>query len=171
MQILSAFATPIASARLADAEPLNAQLRQLFLQREAEGERWRKKVRTPTQQVNIFESEFDLFSWPDPPVQQLRSFCLGSLSQMVMQLNEYSPQQLQAMPGIKLLVDCWFHITRSGGYIGSHIHPMASWSGVYCVAPGEETPQHPSSGQLCFPDFRPAANMYVDPGNVRLKRP
>jgi uncharacterized protein (TIGR02466 family) len=170
-QIISAFAVPIASSQLADAGPLNAQLRALFLEREAEGERWRKKVRTPTQQINIFESEFDLFSWPEPPVQQLRSYCLGTLSQVVMQLSDYSQQQLQMLPGVKMLVDCWFHVTRYGGYIGSHIHPMASWSGVYCVAPGEDVPDRPGSGMLCFPDFRPATNMYVDPGNVRLKRP
>ncbi|MDE0852819.1 MAG: putative 2OG-Fe(II) oxygenase [Nevskia sp.] len=170
-QVITAFASPIITAQLPNPEGLNAQLRQLFLAREAEGERYRKKIKTPTQQVNIFESEFNLFSWPDQPVQVLREFCLGTLSQTMVQLNDYSPEQIRALNSLKLLVDCWFHVTRFGGFISNHFHPMASWSGVYCVCSGETPPAYPESGQLCFPDPRPAARAYVDPGNVRLKGP
>lgn len=171
LQILGAFASPIVTTHLRDADGLNARLKELFLAREAQGERYRKRDRTPTTQVNIFESEFDLFTWPDAPVQELRRFCLGVLGQVVHQLNDFSPAQRQAMDSVRLMVDCWFHVTRFGGYIANHTHPMASWSGVYCVSPGETPPEHPRSGILRFLDARPYANMYVDPGNVRLKAP
>ena len=171
LQVSSAFAAPIVTTQLPDAEPLNRQLRELFLVREGQGDRYRKRLKTPTAQVNIFESEFDLFNWPDPPVQALRGFCLNALGRAVVELNEYSVEQTQQLNQLQLVVDSWFHVTRSGGYIGAHTHPLASWSGVYCVSPGEEPPDHPESGVLRFLDARPYANMYLDAGNVRLKRP
>lgn len=171
LQVSTVFASPIVTARLPQAGTLNRELRTLFLAREAEGDRYRKSDRTPTEQVNIFESSFDLFSWPDAPIQKLRTFCLDALSRTVMQLNDFSPEQLKRLATVKLEVDCWFHITRFGGYIGNHTHPMASWSGVYCVCPGETPAAYPHSGLLRFPDARPCANMYVDPGNVRMRAP
>jgi hypothetical protein len=162
----TAFASPIVAGFLPDSERLNNALRDLFLAREAEG--LRKKDKTPTVQVNIFESEFDLFSWPDAPVRELRSFCMSALSEAVGRLNNYSADEIRRL---RIQADCWFHITRYGGYIGNHNHPMASWSGVYCVAAGEQPPEHPDSGVLRFPDGRPYANMYLDPGNARIGRP
>jgi uncharacterized protein (TIGR02466 family) len=171
LHVAPAFATPIVTLQMPDAEALNRDLRALFLAREAEGERYRKRVKTPTVQINIFESEFDLFSWPEPPVQALRGFCLNAVGRTVVELNEYSSEQAQQLNQLQLMVDCWFHITRFGGYISNHTHPLCSWSGVYCVHPGEAPGEYPESGVLRFPDARPYANMYVDPGNVRLKKP
>lgn len=171
LHVANAFAVPIVSTRLPDAAALNRELCSLFLAREAQGERWRKRVKTPTLQVNIFESEFDLFSWPETPVQALRGFCLNALGRTVVELNQYGPEQVQQLNELQLMVDCWFHVTRSGGYIGHHLHPMASWSGVYCVSAGEDVPGRPDSGLLHFPEVRLGAGTYLDPGNVRLKAP
>lgn len=162
------FASPIVATALPRPEALNAQLRALFLSREAEGDRYRKRRKTPTVQINIFESEFDLFHWPDPPVQELRRFCLQALTYVIQQLNGYDVETMKSM---QIVPDCWFHITRFGGYISNHTHPNASWSGVYCVHPGESPPQHPDSGVLRFPDARPYANMYQDLGNAQLREP
>lgn len=164
--IVTAFAAPIVAGFLPNSENLNVSLGRLFLEKEAQG--LRKKNKTPTVQVNIFESEFDLFSWPDEPVQQLREFCMGALSQAVCRLNNYAAEDVR---NLRIHTDCWFHITRYGGYISNHNHPMASWSGVYCVAAGERPAEHPDSGVLRFPDGRPYANMYLDPGNARLAEP
>ncbi len=168
LSITPAFATPLAVTVLPNAAALNRDLKALFLAREAEGERWRKPVATRTVQINIFESEFNLFTWADAPVQHLRAFCLGKLGELITQLNGYRPDEVAKL---KLRVDCWFHITRHGGYISNHTHPMASWSGVYCVAPGERPAAHPDSGVLRFPDARPYANMYQDHGNAKLRQP
>jgi uncharacterized protein (TIGR02466 family) len=168
LQVTPAFASPIISTHLPDAEPLNGELQRLFLARAGEGDRYRKKHKTPTLQVNVFESEFNLFQWPDEPVARLREFCSQMLSYSVLQLNEYTPAEAGKL---KILWDCWFHITRYGGYISSHTHPMASWSGVYCVSPGESSAEHPDSGVLRFPDARPQMNMYVDAGSSRMRRP
>ena len=117
---------------------------------------------TKTLKVNLFESEFGLFSWPQPCVQQLKRFCLDSLALAVVQVNGYSPQDAQHL---QIFNHTWFHITRQGGYMGSHNHPMASWSGVYCVATGGDDPNNPDSGVLRFHDPRNSVNMYMDAGN------
>jgi uncharacterized protein (TIGR02466 family) len=171
LEVIAAFASPIITAHRPDSAGLNEDLRRLFLSRESQGDRYRKRDRTPTTQVNIFESEFDLFTWPEPPVQELRQFCLAVLGQVVHRLNDFAPEQRKALETVRLLVDSWFHVTRNGGFIAAHTHPMASWSGVYCVCPGRTPAEHPRSGVLRFTDARPYANMYVDPGNVRMKPP
>lgn len=168
LSITTAFASPIIAFAMPNALPLNRDLKTLFLAREAQGDRWRKKIATRTVQTAIFESEFDLFAWPDPPVQHLRGFCLSKLGEVIAELNGYDAEQMRRW---KLHVDSWFHVTRRGGYIGAHTHPMCSWSGVYCVAAGERPPQFPDSGVLRFPDARPYANMFQDPGNVNLRSP
>jgi hypothetical protein len=171
INIFPAFSSPIVRLNLPNPEGLNQDLAALFKAREKEGERYRKKIVTPTTQVNIFESEFNLFAWSDAPVVYLRAFCLDSLRKAVIELNDYSPEQTQKLPQLRMHLDSWFHITRYGGYIGNHTHPMASWSGVYCVTPGETPKDRPQSGLLRFLDVRPHAAMYMDPGNVRLKQP
>ena len=74
-QITPAFAVPFVEAQLPQSEALNAELHALFLAREAEG-----RVRNPATSMRInpglFESEFNLFSWPDacvPPATPPRS--------------------------------------------------------------------------------------------------
>lgn len=168
VHIETIFASPIVTSYFPDSAALNQELRELFLARESEGNRYRKKIKTPTLQVAIFESEFDLFSWPDRCIQVLRDFCMQTLTRVVAQLNNYAQQDVASL---RIYPDCWFHITRYGGYIAGHSHPMASWSGVYCVHPGEEVPDRPDSGVLRFPDARPASNMYLDPGNAHIQRP
>ena len=101
-------------------------------------------------------------------MRRLRDFCGQMLSYSVTQLNQYTPAEAA---GLKIQWDCWFHITRFGGYIAAHTHPMASWSGVYCVTPGEDVPERRDSGVLRFPDARPQMNMYLDAGNARLREP
>lgn len=161
-QLSARFPTPFFTNFHEDCAGLNTDLKNLFLQREAEGRRWQEKVDTNTLKVNLFESEFGLFSWPEPCVQQLKRFCLDSLALAVMQVNGYSPQDAQHL---QIFNHTWFHITRQGGYMGSHNHPMASWSGVYCVATGGDDPDNPDSGVLRFHDPRNSVNMYMDAGN------
>lgn len=168
INIKSAFASPIVESYFPNSESLNRDLRELFLAREKEGDRYRKKRKTPTLQIGIFESEFDVFSWPERCIHTLREFCMQTLTYVVAQMNHYSQSEVAAL---RIYPDCWFHITRYGGYIAGHNHPMASWSGVYCVHPGEYPPDQPDSGVLRFPDARPASNMYLDPGNARICDP
>lgn len=167
LQIVPLYASPLVDCQHPDPAVLNAELKSLFLARADEGDKYRNRLMTAGKQ-GLFESDFDLFKWPEACVQRLKHFCFDHLRAAVRQLNGYSEAQVRSL---ELLDDTWFHLTRHGGYTTAHTHPMASWSGVYCVEPGEQPPGHPDSGVLRFFDPRVTANMYLDPGNANLVRP
>jgi len=164
-EIASWFATPILSARIPDWERLNAELGPLFLDKERAGDTYRHEMRIPTQVGPVFESRFDLFEWPDPPVQALAREVHNVLFHLVARLNGYDDEE---MARLAFYYDSWFHVTRAGGYQSIHYHPRASWSGIYAVQPGETVDERPESGQVKFYDPRGAVFMHVDAGNERL---
>lgn len=167
-QITPAFAVPFAEALLPDCEPLNAALKALILARESDGQKYRNPQSSMKINPKLFESDFTFFSWPEAPVHQLREFCWGALSRMIAQLNGYSAQD---MAQVRILSHTWFHVTRRGGWFGLHNHPMASWSGVYCVSSGEDDGTDPESGVLHFANPLQLANMFIDVANTRVRAP
>ena len=166
--IKSLFAVPFGFVEHPRPEPLNTQLRELFVARADEGTRWANPGPLTERNKATFESSFDLFSWPEPEIVQLREFCLSHVLQIVGQLNGYD-QRTMADLGVR--TDAWFHVTRRNGYFGVHNHPLASWSGVYCVAAGPHDPGEDDSGKLTFVTPHHSAGMYVDPGSERLQMP
>ena len=165
-EIVSWFATPIVSAGIPGGEALNSELVSLFLERERAGDAFRHEMRIPTQVGPVFESRFDLFEWPDAPVQRLAGEVHSVLFHVVERLNGYSAEE---MADLTFYYDSWFHVTRSGGYQSIHYHPRASWSGIYAVQVGDPVPERPESGQVKFYDPRGPVFMHVDPGNERLE--
>lgn len=168
-QILPMFAVPMAEVQHPDCAALNDQLRTIILAREAQGDAYANpnpSMRGPRNQV--FESEFTFFAQPEAPVQALREFCWNALSRLIAQLSGYGPGEMQR---ISIRSHTWFHITRHGGQFGLHNHPMASWSGVYCVDPGDSDPADPGSGALTFVNPTGIANMFNDAATVRVRRP
>ncbi len=167
-QIVPHFAAPFAFEQHPNASALNAQLRALFLKRESEGSSYANPNPYTVRNKDLFESHFDLFNWPEPIIAELREFCRGNLLRTVAQLNQYD---LAFMKRISIATDAWFHITRRNGFFGVHNHPMASWSGVYCVDPGQHDANQPESGKLCFVNPNITGNMYVDAGSAALQPP
>ena len=163
-RVAPGFAVPFGEVVVPDAARLNAELRSLFLQRETAP--YRNADPTMQLQEGVFESRFDLFHWTDPCVVALREFCNAALFKMVGELNGYGPEQLAEL---RVAVDAWFHVTRAGGAFGLHNHPMASWSGVYCVDSGYD--DEPQSGELTFLHPASSANMFLDLGVANLKAP
>jgi uncharacterized protein (TIGR02466 family) len=163
--IVPFFAAPFAFARHPDPGSLNDELRALFLARSAEGSGFANPRPITQRNAPVFESRFDLFRWPEKPVQQLKEFCWSELLRVVCDLNGYDARVRQ-----QLLIynDAWFHVTRRGGFFGLHNHPNATWSGVYCVDPGRSDPDRPDSGALTFVSPMLTTNMHVDAGNARL---
>ncbi len=164
-EIVSWFATPIVSTSLPDWERLNRELVPLFLDKERAGDQFRHEMHIPTQIGPVFESRFDLFEWPDAPIQALAREVHNVLFHLVARMNEYGDQE---MARLTFYYDSWFHVTRAGGYQSIHYHPRASWSGIYAVQPGDPVDARPESGQVKFYDPRGAVFMHVDPGNERL---
>ena len=162
--IVPFFAVPFAFARLPDPEPLNSRLRELFLARAAAGDQANPRPITQ-RNATTFESRFDLFREPAPPLQTLKDFCFSEMLRVICELNGYD-----AATRSKLLVynDAWFHISRRGGFFGLHNHPNASWSGVYCVDPGRSDADRKDSGALCFVNPVLQSAMHLDAGNARF---
>ncbi len=159
------FATPFAVIDFPNPEELNIKLEQYFDVLVSQGVKHKNPRPQNYVQDNLFESNFDLFHYPDPAVQQLRLFVLQTVAWVIARLNGYDHEQMQK---IQLFSDAWFHITEFGGYFYTHNHPMASWSAVYCVNPGEDVEGKPDSGVLRFHDPRPHCNTYLDSGNANL---
>lgn len=167
-EINPVFAVPFAQDFLPNAESLNADLKALLLARESLGAQYANPTPSLRQQQGVFESDFNLFSWPEPCIQQLRQFAWSALGRTVQELNGYSGEEVRQL---KIFSHTWFHVTRHGGFTIAHTHPMASWSGVYCVDPGETPPDRPESGVLRFHNPHFYSNVFLDPGNARLRAP
>jgi hypothetical protein len=167
-RITPGFAIPFAHAEHPAPAQLNAALRTLFLEREAAGEQYRNADPSMNIRPGLFESRFDLFEWPDAPVVDLRRFCWAALFKAVGELNSFTPAELNTL---EVRSDAWFHITRRGGYFGQHNHPMASWSGVYCVDAGNDRSGHPESGALVFSHPCAIGSAFVDSTNAKIKGP
>jgi uncharacterized protein (TIGR02466 family) len=165
-QINPVFSVPFAFEQLADCDSLNQQLRELFIRRESQGPRFANPNPYTPRNAQLFESNFDLFNWLDAPIAALREFCLSRVAHTVAELNRYDAAR---MSQLQIVTDSWFHITRRNGYFGVHNHPMASWSGVYCVSPGLHDADQPDSGKLTF--INPLAQMYLDAGNAQMHFP
>ena len=158
-QISPLFSIPHAISQHPGAASLNAALKALFLQRESENDRYANPDPFVARNDALFESRFDLFDWPDAAAQGLRTWCMQQLYGVIGQLNGYERSMLSRLD---VASESWFHITRRGGYFALHNHPMASWSGVYCVDDGEDESSPKDSGLLHFPHPDTAATMFID---------
>jgi len=166
-RIYPGFAVPFAEVEFPEPRVTNAELRALFLEREGEGDAYRNPNPTVAGRYAGFESRFDVFQWPEGGVVRLREFCVGALYRLIAELNGYGREQLQ---DLRMSVDAWFHVTRRGAEFGLHNHPMASWSGVYCVDNGYGDGEA-QSGELVFQHPAPTAGMFIDLGVANIKTP
>lgn len=166
-KLINMFAVPFSFGRYSEHERLNPALKAYVLAQEQGG---RAANPRPLTQRNAptFESHFNLFRDTEPAIQELKVFCWDQLLAMIGQLNRYDLPTLQRM---QIFNDCWFHITRRGGFFGVHIHPNASWSGVYCVDPGRSDAGAKDSGRLSFVNPMIMSAMHVDAGIARMQLP
>lgn len=166
INVTSIFSLPLAVTEAADAAALNAELAQFLLSREQD--QYANQPPTPYLHKGVFESVSGVFQWPEPCIEKLRGSLIGTVGRIVAEVSGFSSQE---MTNLVVLNQTRFQITRHGGGSLPHNHPMSSWSAVYCVHPGDDVPDHPESGVLRIIDPRLAANTYIDPANVRWRRP
>ena len=164
-QIQPMFSVPFVLAHLPDSQQMNAELRELFLARAAEGDRYRNPEPFTHRNAQLFESNFRLFDWPQPCVRKLHDFCMATLYRTVGELNGYD---LETLRRLHVANEAWFHVTRKHGYFGPHNHPLHSWSGVYCVTHAGDDPES-DSGKLTFISPHASHTMFVDMANIRFK--
>ena len=166
MEIIPAFAVPICHTRLDACDRLNGELEALFLARETQ--EFRNPTPSHNPQAEMFESRFDLFTWPEPCIRELRTFMLESVFRVAMAASETAREEFARL---HLNNHTWFHITRHTGYFVAHNHALASWSAVYCVQDGTDAANESRGGLLRLFDTRAGADAYLDSGNQRLRQP
>jgi len=165
VKIQPLFAVPLIEFQHPDAATLCAALLPFFLAHETEP--YRDDISRDTQTGALFESRFDLFYWKDREIQPMVKFVHASLARTVAELNQYNEAQMSAL---RFNYHAWFHITRKGGFQSMHNHPNASWSGIFCIDPGEVVSDK-CEGKVRIYDPRTNANMFMDPGCENLKTP
>jgi len=114
-----------------------------------------------------WQSVPDFFQWEAPAVAALERYVRCALD--VATVRATAPNFLRA----KFDLFGWGAVNRQGHYNTVHVHPMAAWSGVYYVDPGEATADA-TDGNLEFAHPVAAATMTFFPSvlpSARLVRP
>jgi len=166
-ELINMFAVPFSFSRHPEHARLNPALKRYILAAEKDGTAANPRPLTQ-RNAAVFESHFNLFRDPDAAVQELKSFCWDQMLAVIGRLNRYDPPTLKRL---QIYNDCWFHVTRRGGFFGVHNHPNASWSGVYCVDPGQHETAHKDSGLLSFINPMITSAMHMDAGIANMQLP
>lgn len=152
------FATPVFSHLLPNAEPLNAQLREVILEAE------RTTAGIARSNLGGWQSAPDFFEWERPSVR--------ALQRHVAQAVNVATVRVTAGCKLEYHFDLrgWAAVNRNGHYNTTHVHPGATWSGIYYVDPGDEVAGGPNgllelvhpvaaSAMTFFPSLLPSARV------------
>lgn len=155
-KVVLAFPTPMYKYVWPDTQSVNQALLRLVLERE--------KTTPSTARSNVggWQSSHDLLSWPEPPIQALKTWVDDAFGEIMKAVA--GPQPFTC----SLSVTAWANLNRHGDYNRSHTHSGNHWSGVYYVEPGEDVEGRPLSGAIEFVDPRPAVNVYDIPGIAQV---
>lgn len=168
MQLENLFSVPLIRASAVGFEGINQSLGRTFERLAIDSDSFVNKNSSMRIQPGVVESNFGLFGWSFGEISQLSRFCTSALWKAVVLINQFNDSDLK---NLEMKIDSWFHVTRTGGFHAMHNHPMASWSGVYCVDPGDDVPGNIDSGLLSFHNPLAAGNMFLDATNNRTPAP
>ena len=153
------FGTPFASYEWPDSDALNAELRGLILDNEAN----KTSSRGVRSNAGGWQSGGNMMTWDAPAVVSLKQRFETLVFNVVGELLQKDGRQRQ----FTLLMDGWANVCRRGDYNVVHSHPNAMFSLVYYVASGEPDPDVPYGGLLELLDPRESAN-YIQIQNTVL---
>lgn len=133
-RIENLFPSPIFSHVFKNVDSLNTELRGLILERE------RTTPSVAKSNMGGWQSEVDFLSWGGSAVATLGRY-LGSAVEIA------TTRLPLVAPNLKIRFEliAWAAVNRKGHYNTSHVHPMATWSGVYYVDPGDEPQNGPGA--------------------------
>jgi uncharacterized protein (TIGR02466 family) len=153
-QIENIFSTPLFSHVLQNVDALNAELRDLILERE------RTTPSAAKSNIGGWQSEADFLTWGGSAVTTLGRYLVTAVEIATARLPLVAPKL-----NIRFELVAWAAVNRRGHYNASHVHPTATWSGVYYVDPGDR-PQHGAGAVLEFEHPVQAMVMNFFPGLV-----
>jgi uncharacterized protein (TIGR02466 family) len=165
-ELIPLFAVPFLKTRIEGYEELNRKLKNIILECEKSGEHFKNNRALVFQPDGLYESKFDFFNWSFSEVKELEKKIFINLYQLIGKVNNYDQNILK---DLHIKTESWFHVMRNNAYFPVHSHSMASWSGVYCVDPGDTVEADERSGRLEFINPHPQASTYVDMANANLK--
>ncbi len=131
-QVDNLFATPLFWYVLKQGEAFNAELRELILERE----RTRPSVAKSNQ--GGWQSAPDFFGWGGAVVSTLERHAAAAV-------NIATARHVAPNARFEFQLHGWAAVNRKGHYNSTHVHPMATWSGVYYVDPGDEATDTPDA--------------------------
>lgn len=137
-RIENLFSTPMFSYVLKEVESLNAELRDLILEHE------RTTLSSGKSNIGGWQSQPDFLTWS--------SLAVATLGRNLATAVEIATAKLPLVaPNLKIKFElvAWASVNRKGHYNTSHVHPGATWSGVYYVDPGDE----PAKGRSAVLEF------------------
>lgn len=155
------FATPVFRYVLKNVDLLNAQLCDLILERE------RTKPSMAKSNQGGWQSSPDFFDWGGSVVMTLERYLNAALK--IATARMLFPANFR----IEFHLYGWAAVNRLGHYNTMHVHPMATWSGVYYVDAGEDPSDSPGA-VLEFSHPITASVMTFLPGllsSARIVRP
>ena len=156
-QIAPVFATLIGKFQYQSTETVNAELKQLILERE--------RITPSDDFANLggWHSPSDFLEWPGNAVATLRNWISDNLGQMTAATYQLPEVQGRPMPGRGgFMMQAWANVGRRGNYHRMHNHPSSAWSGCYYVTSSSQ--QNSLAGVLEFYDPRPFTEMMFTPG-------
>lgn len=153
-----AFAVPVVRHVWEDSAALNRALAEAVLAQEARSGGKSKS------NVGGWQSTQDFLTWTGEAGRTLA----GRMGEMI----NHATQQLLARFGtdkaraaqFSWKIAIWANVNRAGDYNIVHLHPGATWSGVYYVDPGDPGAE---GGRLSLLDPSPAAPMTFLTGLIR----
>jgi len=159
-QLENLFSTPVFWYLFKGVEALNAELRDLILKQE------RATPSMVKSNQGGWQSPTDFFRWEGQAVATLGRYCRRAVE---IATTHVIPQNVK----MEFYLSSWAAVNRKCHYNTVHVHPMATWSGVYYVDPGDEPPDA-DGGVLEFAHPIVASVMTFFPGvlpSARLVRP
>lgn len=156
-QIEGLFSTPLFWYVLQGVDRLNAELRDLILEQE------RATPSMVKSNQGGWQSPSEFFRWDAPAVATLARYARRAVE---VATSRVVPQNIK----MEFHLSSWAAVNRKGHYNTTHVHPMATWSGVYYVDTGDEPADgigaaiefsHPISGAVMafFPGVLPSARL------------
>lgn len=157
-RIEHSFSTPIFSYVFRNVDALNAQLRACIL------EQARTEPSTAKSNQGGWQSSPNFFRWGGTAI--------ATLEDCIHRTLKIATAHLHMSKGVRIEFDlyAWAAVNLKGHYNTAHVHPMATWSGVYYVDPGDEAPDAPvavlelahpitASVMTFFPGLLPSARV------------
>jgi uncharacterized protein (TIGR02466 family) len=123
LSVMKLFPTPIVVTTVPDADPLNAELRELIMAREQASESVERSNR------GGWQSSWDMHEWGGEPMKTLIAFTRDAVDQITV-------DRTGKRHTISWRINCWANVNRTGHGNQFHTHPGGLWSASYYVDDG-----------------------------------